>query len=201
MVSFSPTYIEYLKESYEERSYIGKPEYICKHCNVMFWYSERNKKDTYKNKEPIYSNCCKNGTIKIPKYRDPPKFLLNLLQNRDQPVSKHFFQKIRQYNSLFSFTSMGATIINEINKGDGPYVFKINGQIHHRIGSLIPSNKNEPQYAELYIFDTQNEIRNKIKALSKQEPSEIDIDPEIVRQLKEMLDENNPLVTTEPAGH
>ena len=46
MVSFSPTYIEYLKESYEERSYIGKPEYICKHCNVMFWYSERNKKDT-----------------------------------------------------------------------------------------------------------------------------------------------------------
>ena len=40
--------------------------------------------------------------------------------------------------------SMGATIINEINKGDGPYVFKINGQIHHRIGSLIPSNKNEP---------------------------------------------------------
>ena len=45
-----------------------------------------------------------------------------------------------------------------------------------------------------YIFDTQNEIRNRIKALSKQEPSEIDIDPEIVRQLKEMLDENNPLV-------
>ena len=89
---------------------------------------------------------------------------------------------------------MGATITSEINKGDGPYVFKINGQIHHRIGSLIPSSKNEPQYAELYIFDTQNEIRNRIKALSKQEPSEIDIDPEIVRQLKEMLDENNPLV-------
>jgi len=44
MVSFSPKYIEYLKESYEERSYIGKPEYICKHCNAMFWYNERNKK-------------------------------------------------------------------------------------------------------------------------------------------------------------
>ena len=91
---------------------------------------------------------------------------------------------------------MGATIINEINKGDGPYVFKINGQIHHHIGSLIPSDNNQPQYVELYIFDTQNEISNRIKALHKQEPSEIDIDPEIVRQLKEMLDENNPLVKT-----
>jgi hypothetical protein len=83
---------------------------------------------------------------------------------------------------------MGANIIKEINKGDRPYVSKINGQIHHRIGSLVPSDNNELQYAELYIFDTQNEIRNRIKALHKEEPSEIDIDPEIVRQLKEMLD-------------
>jgi hypothetical protein len=196
MVSYSPKYIEYLKESYEERSYIGKPEFICKYCNAMFWYNERNKKGTYKNKEPTYSNCCKNGIIKIPKYKEPPTFLQNLLQNKDHPVSKHFFEKIRQYNSMFSFTSMGANIVREINKGDGPYVFKINGQIHHRIGSLIPSDDNEPQYAELYIFDTQNEIRNRIKALHKQEPSEVEIDPQIVKQLKDMLDENNPLVKT-----
>jgi hypothetical protein len=82
MVSYSPKYIEYLKETYEQRSYIRKPEFICKYCNAMFWYSERNKKGTNKNKEPMYSNCCKNGTIKIPKYREPPAFILNLLQNK-----------------------------------------------------------------------------------------------------------------------
>jgi hypothetical protein len=138
MVSYGLEYIEYLKESYEQRSYIGKLKFVCQYCNVMFWYNERNKKGTKKNEEPIYTNCCKNGTIKIPKYREPPRFLLNLLPNKDQPVSKHFFEKIRQYNSLFSFTSMGENIKKFINKGDGLYVFKINGQIHHRIGSLLP---------------------------------------------------------------
>jgi hypothetical protein len=89
---------------------------------------------------------------------------------------------------------MGANIIKDINKGEGPYIFRINGQIHHRIGSLLPDPGQPPQYAELYIFDTKNEIENRIKALHREEHQETDIDPNIVQELKNMLDKCNPLV-------
>ena len=95
---------------------------------------------------------------------------------------------------MFAFTSMGGNIDKKINDGKGPYVFSVNGQIHHRIGSLLPSPDNCPKFTELYIFDTKNEIENRIRALTNEEPNEQDLDPEIVRGLQRMLDEYNPLV-------
>ena len=71
-------------------------------------------------------------------FKQPPEFLSMLLTNKENHLSKQFLPKIRQYNSLFAFTSMGGNIDKNINKGNGPYVFRINGQIHHRIGSLLP---------------------------------------------------------------
>jgi hypothetical protein len=62
------------------------------------------------NQEPIYSNCCKNGKIRIPKYKEPPTFLNELIQRKMDTRCKHFLQKIRQYNSMFAFTSMGGNI-------------------------------------------------------------------------------------------
>jgi hypothetical protein len=65
MVDFPSHYIQYLKESYPERSYLGKPEYKCKRCDAIFWFNERNKSMTKHNKnEIIYTNCCKMGKSK-----------------------------------------------------------------------------------------------------------------------------------------
>lgn len=36
MVSFTPGYIQHLKETYNERSYLGLLEYNCKYYNAMF---------------------------------------------------------------------------------------------------------------------------------------------------------------------
>jgi len=52
---------------------------------------------------------------------------------------------------------MGGNVDKSINQGDGPYVFRVNGQIQHRIGFLLPKPNNIPKFIELYIFDTQNE--------------------------------------------
>ncbi|KAJ1279783.1 hypothetical protein BS78_04G182000 [Paspalum vaginatum] len=174
------------------------PIYNCKYCNAIFWFHEQNKKDTTHNRGQImYSNCCKYGEIKIPPFKDPPEFLATLLNRKRDPLSKHFMQKIRQYNSLFAFTSMGGNIDKNINNhGNGPYIFRINEQIHHRIGALLPQPEKIPKFAELYIFDTKNEIENRIRALSNEDPEEIDINPYIVEQLKNMLDQHNPLVKT-----
>jgi hypothetical protein len=95
---------------------------------------------------------------------------------------------------LFAFTSRGANIDKSINQEDGPYIFRINGQIHHRIGSLLPKPNDIPRFAELYIFDTENEISNRIRDLQNQESETTDIDPDIVKGLMDMLDQCNPLV-------
>ena len=60
---------------------------------------------------------------------------------------------------------MGTTVDRSVNDGNGPNIYKINGQVCHRMGSLMPKEGNTPKYAELYIYDTQNEVQNRIQAL------------------------------------
>jgi hypothetical protein len=63
-----------------------------------------------------------------------------------------FFDHIRQYNTMFAMTSMGAKVIDSINDGRAPYVFKVSGTVCHRFGSLVPpAPGNRPEYAQLYI--------------------------------------------------
>ncbi|GKD66318.1 DNA helicase [Tanacetum coccineum] len=50
----------------------------------------------------------------------------------------HFHKHIRAYSQMFAMTSFRAKVDDSVNKGRGPYVFKISGQIYHWIGSLCP---------------------------------------------------------------
>jgi hypothetical protein len=67
---------------------------------------------------------------------------------------------------MFAMTSMGAKVIDSINDCHGPYVFKISGQVCHRIGSLIPSHGARLEYAKLYLFDIEHEVSNRINVVS-----------------------------------
>ncbi|CAN1799655.1 ATP-dependent DNA helicase PIF1 [Linum perenne] len=49
-----------------------------------------------------------------------------------------------------------------LNSGNAPYIYSIGGQIFHRLGSLIPSEGNSPQFAQLYVHDTNNEIEHRM---------------------------------------
>src|SRR6266540_1052163 len=89
MVDFPTEYIQHIKNTYTGRSYLGKPEYKCKYCDAIFWFNERNKCATRcNNREVIYSNCCKNGKIKIPKFREPPPYLNNLVNPSGNNICK-----------------------------------------------------------------------------------------------------------------
>jgi len=55
---------------------------------------------------------------------------------------------------------MGAAIDKMINNSTTPYVFKINGIVHHRIGTLMPHHGSRPKFAQLYIYDTEHEAQN-----------------------------------------
>ncbi|GJS51633.1 DNA helicase [Tanacetum coccineum] len=63
---------------------------------------------------------------------------------------------------MFSMTSLGAQVDNSINNGRGLYVFKISGQLYQWIGSLCPAEGEPPRFLQLYIYDTDNEVDNRM---------------------------------------
>lgn len=72
-------------------------------------------------------------------------------------------ENIRAYNQMFVMTSLGAEVDNSINTGRGPYVFKILGKIYHWIGNMCPEQNKEPKFLQLYIYDTANEVKNRLQ--------------------------------------
>jgi hypothetical protein len=129
----------------------------------------------------------------LPRYEQPPQPLLSFLTTQSRPLSRHFFDHVRQYNSMFAMTSMRVKVIDSINDGHGPYVFKISDQVCHRIGSLIPTHGARPEYAQLYLFDTKQEVSNRINVVSSSR-NPFHADADIVQSLIQMLDSHNPII-------
>ncbi|KAL5185024.1 ATP-dependent DNA helicase PIF1 [Glycine soja] len=107
-------------------------------------------------------------------------------QTKD-PKAKNFQQYIRIYNLMFAFTSPGIKFDKSYNTGKGPPTFRIHGQTHHLIGSLLPMPNNPPKFAQLYIYDIDNEIINRLS----QNPMHDMLDEQIIIAIKDMLDHHN----------
>ena len=130
---------------------LGKMDIVCKDCGAFHWISERLVGTSIRN--PVFGMCCTSGKIKLPKLADPPGEILNLLSGQDH-IAKKFRENIRKYNNALAMTSLGCKVDESINRnGAGPYVFKVQGQLSHKAGSLLPSEDQTPLYAQLYIYD------------------------------------------------
>ncbi|KAI9121462.1 hypothetical protein K1719_008495 [Acacia pycnantha] len=171
----------------------GDAVHDCQFCGANMWHSERLKR-LKKSDRPQFSICCGHGKIIVPLLQHPPKDLYELFFNKHLPLSKKFFKSIRVYNNMFGFTSMGGRVDHSINsKGGGPYTFVLSGQNHHFIGSLLPPEGKAPVYAQLYIYDTDNEVSNRISTMSRNGDAE-NLDPIIVNLIKGCLDKHNSIV-------
>ncbi|VFQ69529.1 unnamed protein product [Cuscuta campestris] len=170
---------------------VGDCLYSCKNYKAYFWLEERLISQSSK-KNPKYSLCCKQGKIKLAPVKQPPMPLKDLLIGTDVE-SKHFQTNIHSYNCMFSFTSLGGKIIRDYTPGRGPPTFKLGGQNFHQIGSLVPRDGIVPKFAQLYIYDTQNEDFNRIHSVRK-EDNVHSLHIEIVAKIREMLDTHNVLV-------
>jgi len=106
--------------------------------------------------------CCGYGKIQLPLLEDPPQPMRQLLFDCNNTHSKHFQANIRSYNLMFVFTSPGTKVDTRYNTSRGPPTFRIHGQVHHLIGSLLPMPNNSPKFAQLYIYDTENEVKNRL---------------------------------------
>ncbi|KAL8156433.1 hypothetical protein AgCh_001501 [Apium graveolens] len=78
--------------------------------------------------------------------------------------------------------------------GGGPFCYRQGGQNHHNMGSFKPIEGSKPQFCQLYFYDTDNEVDNRIFAIqSKNKNSKDGTRPEIVQNLIKMFDEVSPL--------
>ncbi|XP_071712817.1 uncharacterized protein [Rutidosis leptorrhynchoides] len=177
----------------------GDLSFTCSACGAKLWKKETKRGENTKGLRGAFSMCCLKGRIELPEFtKSPPQLLMDLYTNK-HPKSKHFIENARQYNMVFAFTSMGEKVDKSINKGKGPYVFRIKGQNCHTMGGLVPSTGRPPKYSQLYIYDTANEAQNRTKAIGgkdNNQPSTAknQLDPQLIQELMDLLDECNPLV-------
>lgn len=128
------------------------------------WYQERKNKSR-ESANPKFGLCCGDGTIQLPYLRKPPALLSHLMYDQNSSECKHFQQNIRLYNSMFAFRSPGFKVDKNIRRGRGPPTIRIQGQACHRIGSMIPMPGRPPKFAQLYIYDTENELQHRLQGL------------------------------------
>jgi flagellar biosynthesis GTPase FlhF len=128
-------------------SSLGELNVICENieCQAMRFIGE-NK-----------SFCCNmtnRHLVKIPPLHEPDLDYYRLL-TRDDSSSNDFRKKIIYYNSTFAFTSCGAK--PERLAGNGPFIYKICGQMYHTIGSLLPLDNERHQFMQIYFYDNSQQ--------------------------------------------
>ena len=133
----------------DENILIGQMDILCIHCRALKFRKETT------------GMCCINGKIHLPLLLEPPEPLLTYVTGATQE-SKHFLQHIPKYNSCFSMTSFGAT--NIVRYGNFMPTFKVQEQVYHRIGSLLPIPEQNPQFLQIYFMDNvEQEINQRCK--------------------------------------
>jgi hypothetical protein len=72
-----------------------------------------------------------------------PQELEVFLTNKEKSAVK-FRDQIRMYNLVLAFTSFGAKVDDSVTKGTGPYSFRIQGELYHKIRSMCLAKGQHP---------------------------------------------------------
>jgi len=95
----------------------------------------------------VFGICCTSSKIKLPKLKDLPVKILNLLSDQDY-ISKQFHENIKKYNNALAITLLGYKVNRSVNcNSTESYVFKMHGQLSHKAGSLLSNNGQTPLYS------------------------------------------------------
>lgn len=120
---------------------IGAMDKVGQYCQTL----------KFRNETP--GMCCSSGKVVMSPLPTPPEPLLSLLAG-DSDDSKLFLSKIRKFNSYFQMTSFGATNICNLasDRRNFETTFKIQGQVNHKIGSLMLMPDDDPKFLQIYFI-------------------------------------------------
>ena len=62
---------------------------------------------------------------------------------------------------------MGGKIDHNVRGKRGPYNFIIYGSNYRKIGTLFPKPRKQPCFGQLYIYDSKNEVQNRVTHIRK----------------------------------
>ncbi|XP_037915252.1 uncharacterized protein LOC119654162 [Hermetia illucens] len=121
---------------------IGEMKIICKYCKALKYTHEST------------GLCCAGGKVKLPQLLPPPDPLRSLVSGIGND-SKHFLANIQKCNSCFQIMSFGATHIIQDNFMP---TFKIQGQIYHLLGTLLPVPDAHYQFLQIYFMGNSDAV-------------------------------------------
>ena len=104
----------------------------------------------------------------------------------DSLSSKQFLDKIRLYNSSLQMTSFNAP--KEVTYPGPNFTFTVQGQVYHRIGSILPMQNDEPKFLQIYFVGNTN------KETTLRCNNFPILDRDIVQGLQVMLHSRNALI-------
>jgi len=155
---------------------LGEMNNVCQYCYATYFESEQNTRR-------IYTSCCHGGKVNLPNVRSNQYVQEMFTGNTDR--SKHFKNFSRNYNNALAMVSSSSKI--KPNLG-GPYVFIVNGQVHHSLGiNQNLDDRMNSRYAQIYFYDTEQAARMRHEA-----PQNMGCDLTIMRELTNLLLEINP---------
>ncbi|CAG8784527.1 11656_t:CDS:2, partial [Dentiscutata erythropus] len=126
--------------------------------NVMIWMIEKDQNSGRAASK--FSLCCANSKVQLPPLLKSLLYLLNLYTSTNSDAVE-FRKHARSYNNALAF--------------------------YHLIGSLLPNEGHTPAFAQIYIYDTANEITNHHNIMQE-------LNENILQSLQNMLDICNPYI-------
>ncbi|KAG1176723.1 hypothetical protein G6F70_003091 [Rhizopus microsporus] len=149
---------------------LGRMDKECPHCHALHWIDERQ--ETLSLSNPSWESYRKRGSVQLQLLPGPPQYLKDLLASTDTQ-GRYFKDNLRQYNAAFAFTSLGCSIVSAEDRANN----NSNNSNNRVEGS-------ELSYAQLYIFDPSY-------AAERRQARNSNFDPEIIRELSDMLAQCN----------
>src|SRR5436190_9365404 len=148
---------------------LGPITNTCKFCRALKW------------KDESAGMCCNSGKVQLLPLLSLPEPLNSIILG-NHPEHPHFMDRVRQYNACFQMTSFGAKNVTE---GNFMPTFKVQGQVYHRIGSLISSSPDDAKFLQIYFV---GEDEREVKLRCGNFPG---VKEALVQQLQTMLHGNN----------
>lgn len=152
---------------------IGQLDRVCQYCSARCFQGESD------------GLCCAQGKVRLTPIEQPPEPILTLFSG-DYPDSRSFLKNIRRYNSCFQMTSFG--VHGHVSRDEFMPTFRIQGQIYHKIGSLLPLPDEEPKFLQIYFMgDSDAQINRRCNIFSG-------VLRGIVSNFQELFDQRNRMI-------
>jgi len=166
---------------------------LCPQCGSVNWTEERvdYRSEVQRRARTVnkFALCCNQGKFCVLPVRPPPTELCNLYEEKDND-SKYFYRHIRLINSNLAFASMLANKA-DLPGGRGPPIIRMQGAIHHVMGSLLPEEEKRAKFMSIYIYDSAMELANRLHYSNDDAAMK-----RILSALQAMLHNCSPLVAT-----